>query len=123
MAPARGVLPVDGGCHENKVGAQEVLHQGEGDGGSFVNHNKFGLAQFHSIGRMYILRERNVCIISLASYWHSCDHQCVDREVSLLSLSLFFFLSLLLSTFPWLHKVGMGLESDTWVQTVSPMTV
>ena len=66
-APARGASPVDGGCHEHKVGAQKALHQGEGDGSSFIDHNKFSLAQFHSICRMYILPERKIYIISLAT--------------------------------------------------------
>lgn len=54
---APGALPVDGGRHENKVGAQEALHQGQRDGSRFINHDKFGLAQFHGIRRMYILQE------------------------------------------------------------------
>lgn len=58
------VLPIDGRCHENQVGAQKAFHQGKRDGGSFINHHKFSLAQFHSICRMYILWERQ--FISLA---------------------------------------------------------
>ena len=59
--------PIDGGCHENKVGAQKTLHQGKGDGSSFINHNELSLAQFHSICRMYVLREGKMYIVSLAA--------------------------------------------------------
>lgn len=67
MATPQGALPVDGGRHEHKVGAQEAFHQGEGDGGSFINHNKLSLAQLHSVCGMYILGERHVYVISLAT--------------------------------------------------------
>lgn len=56
--PTHGALPIDGGCHENKVGSEQALHQGEWDGGSFIYHNELSLTQFHSICRVYVLWER-----------------------------------------------------------------
>lgn len=68
------VLPIDGRCHENQIGAQKAFHQGKRDGGSFINHNKFSLAQFHSICRMYILWERKSMSLAWSPNVNSCDH-------------------------------------------------
>lgn len=108
------VLPIDGRCHENQIRAQKAFHQGKRDGSSFINHNKFSLAQFHSICRMYILWERKC--ISLA--WSPNVTAVITGEASCKLLTFrrsshFFFLSFLLSTFPWRGKNGMVLESDT----------
>lgn len=74
---------------------------------------------------MYILPERTICIISLATWYHGCDLWWVTIKASLDSLSPvpFLLLSFLLLAFPWQGKAGMGLESDAWVQTGRPLAV
>ena len=44
-----GLLPVDGGGHEDQVGSQESLDQGQRDRCRFVDHHQLGLGKFGSI--------------------------------------------------------------------------
>lgn len=54
-APA---LPIDGGSHEHQVRAQQVLHQGQRNGSSLVDHHELGLAQLHGISGVDVLQRR-----------------------------------------------------------------
>ena len=47
--------PVDSGGEEDEVGAHELLHDGEGDGGRLVDNQQLGLAQLGVVGRVDVL--------------------------------------------------------------------
>ena len=59
--------PVDGGGHEDEVGPQQLLDQGQWDGCSLVNHQQLCLAQFHSIRWVDVLWARELGFKNMCS--------------------------------------------------------
>ncbi len=52
-----GYIPVDGGRHEDVVGAEQLFHQRQRDRGRFIYTDEFSLAQQVRIARVDVLQE------------------------------------------------------------------
>ena len=55
QAPAGALVAVDGGAHEDEVGAEELLDEREGDGGGLVDDDELGLAELVGVGGVDVL--------------------------------------------------------------------
>ena len=51
----QGLIPIDSGAQEDKVGPKHGLDQGQGDGSSLVNHQQLSLCQRSIVLRLDVL--------------------------------------------------------------------